>query len=251
MQCPPFAGRPRQPTRQTGLVAVLYAALAALATLAVCAATSRAAAATEVSERKAVALPARSSFKPTLPTAQHLRLLRQGGLVLYMRHGPSDARRPDQVPVQLNDCSTQRPLTDAGRKYLDQMARDVARLQLPYQGVISSPFCRVEESARTVFGEPVILDASLLYTAAMPALEKRPAVERTRYWLSLPVVEKGLNRVVVAHGPNLAEIMDYLPPEGTLLIFRPLGLQADPSFEYLASVAPGQWGALLKTLGVR
>ena len=60
-----------------------------------------------------------------------------------------------------------------------------------------------------------------------------------------------MNRVVVAHGPNLAELMDYLPPEGTLLIFRPLGLQANPSFEYLASVAPGQWSAWLKTMGVR
>ena len=214
-------------------------------------AAAPAAAPAEVYQRQVVPLPARSAFKTVLPTAEHLRLLRQGGLVLYMRHGPSDARRPDQVPVQLNNCDSQRPLTDAGRQYLAQMARDVDLLQLPYHGVISSPFCRVEESARRVFGEPVEVDMALRYTAAMPELEKRPAVERTRYWLSLPVAEKGLNRVVVAHGPNLAEIMDYLPPEGTLLIFRPLGLQAQPSFEYLASVAPGQWGELLKTLRLR
>ena len=204
----------------------------------------------QVRERKPIALPERSSFQPTLPTTEHLRLLRQGGLVLYMRHGLSDASKPDQLPVQLNDCSTQRPLTDAGRKQLDQTSHYIARLKLPYQGVISSPFCRVEESARRVFGNPVQVDAVLRYTAAMPAPEKRPAVDRTRYWLSLPVQEKGLNRVVVAHGPNLAELMNYLPPEGTLVIFRPLGLDATPSFEYLASVQPGQWDALLKTLGV-
>ena len=245
MQRPPFVKRPWWPTRRIGLAALCCAVLAVFAVLA-----PRSAAA-ELHEREAVSLPARSSFKTKLPTPEHLRLLRQGGLVLYMRHGPSDARRPDQVPIQLNDCSTQRPLTDAGRKYLDQMARDVARLQLPYEGAISSPFCRVEESARRVFGELVMVDALLRYTAGMPELQKRPAIERTRHWLSLPVLEKGVNRVVVAHGPNLAELMDYLPPEGTLLIFRPLGLQADPSFEYLASVGPGQWGTLLKTLGVR
>lgn len=245
MQRPPFVERPWWPSRRTGLAALCGAALAVFAVWA-----PRPAAA-ELREREAVSLPARSSFQTTLPTPEHLRLLRQGGLVLYMRHGPSDARRPDQVPVQLNDCSTQRPLTDAGRKFLDQMARDVARLQLPYDGAISSPFCRVEESARRVFGQPVLVDALLRYTAAMPASEKRPAIERTRHWLSLPVLEKGLNRVVVAHGPNLAELMDYLPPEGTLLIFRPLGLQAHPSFEYLGSVAPGQWSAWLKTMGVR
>ena len=245
MQRPPFVERPWWPSRRTRLTALCGAALAVFAVLA-----PRPAAA-ELRERKAVLLPARSSFQTKLPTPEHLRLLRQGGLVLYMRHGPTDARRPDQVPVQLNDCSTQRALSDAGRQYLERIARDIARLQLPYEGVISSPFCRVEESARRVFGEPVLVDVSLRYTAAMPELEKRPAVERTRHWLSLPVVEKGLNRIVVAHGPNLAELMDYLPPEGALLIFRPLGLQANPSFEYLASVTPAQWDAWFKTLGVR
>ena len=234
--------------RSAGVAGAVWA-LAALH--AVAAAPMAPVAPAEVFERQIPPLPTRSAFKPTLPTPEHLHLLRQGGLVLYMRHGPSDARRPDQVPVQLNNCDSQRPLTEAGRQYLTQMARDVGLLKVPYHGVISSAFCRVEESARRVFGGPVMIDAALLYTAAMPELEKRPAVERTRYWLSLPVAEAGLNRVVVAHGPNLAEIMDYLPPEGTLLIFRPLGLQADPSFEYLASVAPGQWAELLKTLRLR
>lgn len=247
MQRPPCVERPPQPPRLRGLAALWGALLAA----ALAVAHSTAAAQAQAPERAALVLPARTAFKTTLPTPEHLRLLRQGGLVLYMRHGPTDARRPDQVPVQLNDCSTQRALSDAGRQYLERIARDIARLQLPYEGVISSPFCRVEESARRVFGEPVLVDVSLRYAAAMPELEKRPAIERTRHWLSLPVVEKGLNRVVVAHGPNLAELMDYLPPEGALLIFRPLGLEAQPSFEYLASVTPAQWGAWFKTLGVR
>ena len=250
MRRAPFVHRQWRPTRRIGWVGLCCAAFAILVVVAVGAPGAAAAEAPE-NAHDSVSLPERSSFQPTLLTAEHLRLLHQGGLVVYMRHGPSDASKPDQVPVQLNDCSTQRPLTAAGRKYLDQMAHHVALLKLPYQGVISSPFCRVEESAHRVFGEPVMVDVLLRYTAAMPTLEKRPAVERTRYWLSLPVVENGLNRIVVAHGPNLADLMNYLPPEGTLILFRPLGLDADPSFEYLASVAPGQWGTVLKTLGLR
>lgn len=242
MQSPPFVYRPWRCTRRLGLAGLFCAA---------CASFAPGAAAAQVREHAPAVLPARSTFEPTLPSAEHLRLLRQGGLVLYMRHGPSDARRPDQVPVQLNDCSTQRPLTETGRRQLDDIARHIARLKVPYQGVISSPFCRVEESARRVFGGPVLVDALLRYTAAMPDHEKRPAIERTRYWLSLPVLEKGLNRIVVAHGPNLAEIMNYLPPEGTLLIFRPLGPQASPGFEYLASVTPEQWGTLVRAGALR
>ncbi len=230
---------------------LLISALAGLAGLTSLSCLSSAAVAEDILPRVPLVLPARSLFVPTLPTPEHLRLLHQGGLVVYLRHGPSNAKIPDQLPVQLGDCSTQRPLTEAGRHYLDQTGRHIALMQLPYQGVISSPFCRVKESAQRVFGSPVLVDEQLRYTAAMPAAEKRPAVERTRYWLSLPVAEPGLNRIVAAHGPNLAELMDYLPPEGTVLFFRPLGLDVVPSFEYLSSISPGQWDAALQALGLQ
>ena len=193
-------------------------------------------------------LPARSTFKVIPADATHIQQLRQGGLVIYMRHGPSDARRPDQLPLQLDNCDSQRPLSDAGRALLKDIGRDFAQLQLPYQELISSPFCRVQESARLVFGRPGTIDPDLRYTAAMPDADKQPAVLRTRYWISLPVAATGHNRVVVAHGPNIAEIMDYLPPEGGLILFRPLGAQHPVGFQYLASIEPKHWPALLRQL---
>src|SRR5690606_13633757 len=77
----------------------------------------------------------------------------------------------------------------------------------------------------------------------MPAAERKPAVERTRLHLSEPVSPMGTNRIVVAHGPNIAELMDYLPKEGTLILFRPLG---QGPFEYLASIPPAHWPELLR-----
>jgi len=174
---------------------------------------------------------------------QHIALLQQGGLVVYMRHGRTDARIPDQIPVNLNDCSSQRPLTDAGRQTLDNIGQYVTQLNIPYQSVISSPFCRAQESARRVFGEAIQIDIDLRYTAAMPTAERKPAVERTRLHLSEPVSPMGTNRIVVAHGPNIAELMDYLPKEGTLILFRPLG---QGRFEYLASIPPAHWPELLR-----
>jgi broad specificity phosphatase PhoE len=196
-----------------------------------------------------VTIPPRPEFRPVPATATHVQLLRQGGLVIYMRHGATDARFPDRIPVQIDDCGSQRPLTDAGRAQLDQIGKHFARLRIPYDKTISSPFCRAVESARRVFGEPVEVDLPLRYTAAMPEAEKAPAVARTREWVSRKVDEPGRNRVVVAHGPNIAEIMDYLPSEGTLVIFRPLGEGA--GFEYIASIEPAHWPALLKELGLQ
>lgn len=196
----------------------------------------------------ATALPARSQFQVVAATAQHVDMLKQGGYVLYMRHGPSDARFPDQLPLQLDRCETQRPLSSQGRELLKQIGRHIAQLKLPYEAVISSPFCRVQQSADLVFGGPITVDPELRYTAAMPDAQKQPAVARTRYWISLPVQDPAKNRVVIAHGPNIAEIMDYLPPEGGIIIFRPLGTNG---FEYVASIEPRQWPSLLKELGLQ
>ena len=198
------------------------------------------------SDKAAMAIPARSQFQVVAATAQHVELLKQGGLVMYMRHGPSDARFPDQLPLQLDKCESQRPLSDAGRELLKQMGRDISKLKLPYEAVISSPFCRVQQSAQLVFGGQITVDPELRYTAAMPDAQKKPAVARTRYWLSLPVQDPQKNRVVIAHGPNIAEIMDYLPPEGGIILFRPKG---EAGFEYVASIEPRHWLPLLKEIG--
>lgn len=195
-----------------------------------------------------VAIPARSDFEMIVAGVEHVERLRQGGLVIYMRHGATDARFPDRIPVQIDDCASQRPLTDAGRAELDEVGRAFANLRVPYTKTISSPFCRAIESAHRVFGEVVEIDPALRYTAAMPEAEKAPAVQRTRELISTTVAEPGVNRVVVAHGPNIAELMDYLPREATLVIFRPLG---GGRFEYLASIEPRHWPALLHSVAAR
>ncbi|GAB3365877.1 MULTISPECIES: histidine phosphatase family protein [Giesbergeria] len=195
-----------------------------------------------------VPIPPPAHFRVIPANKSHVQLLRRGGLVLYMRHGATDARIPDQIPVKLDDCQSQRPLTDAGRTQLDQIKGFISRLRLPYNELISSPFCRAVESARRVFGASVQIDPELRYTATMPEAEKKPAVARTRHWLSRKVSTAGHNRVVVAHGPNIAELMDYLPPEATLILFRPLGGSAHPGFEYIASIEPSHWPQLLSQL---
>lgn len=195
-----------------------------------------------------VPIPPPTRFQVVKADKGHIELLRRGGLVVYMRHGTTDAHIPDQIPVQLDDCASQRPLTNAGRAQLDQLGRFVRSIRIPYTEVISSPFCRAKESAERVFGPPIAVDPALRYTAAMPESEKKPAVARTRHWLSEKVQEAGINRVVVAHGPNIAELIDYLPPEATLIIFRPLGGASHAGFEYLASIEPKHWPELLKQL---
>ncbi|MGL6213240.1 hypothetical protein [Billgrantia desiderata] len=176
------------------------------------------------------------------PSAELLASLYQGGYVFYMRHGPTDTTLPDRVPVDFDDCATQRPLSDEGRELLATVAEHMARHAWPIEDpVLVTPFCRTQETARILFPhKPQQIDELLRYTAAMTDDEKRPVIEHTGKALSLPV-EGSANRMIVAHGPNLADLMDYFPAEGTLVIFSPLG---ETGYLYRASIPPELWPSL-------
>lgn len=180
--------------------------------------------------------------KPVTP--ELIEQLRAGGYVLYLRHGNTDTSRPDRVPsVDLNDCTTQRPLTEEGARIVTEVGKAIRKARIPVGDIFSSPLCRAKESAFAAFGANFVIDNSLMYTANMTSEEKKPVIEQTRALISAPV-SGPVNRVLVAHAPNLMDLMGYFPkPEGTLVVFKPLG---DGGFEYLGNIAPQQWREVLR-----
>lgn len=183
-------------------------------------------------------------FKEKLATPAVIRQAQQGGLVLYMRHGKTDTKIPDQVPIDLNNCATQRPLTEVGLAEAKQIGLWFKQLSIPYNQVLASPLCRAKQTAVATFGEPIKVEVNLQYTAALTTEEKQPIIAKTRELLSSQV-ESGTNRILVAHGPNMVEMLAYFPPEGTIVFIRPLG---NKGFEYLGSITPAHWPLLLKQM---
>ncbi|MET4000522.1 histidine phosphatase family protein [Marinobacterium sp. MBR-109] len=183
-------------------------------------------------------------FSPSPATMAQLEAIREGGYVLFIRHGPTDSGQPDQVPIDLDDCGTQRPLSQAGRDIMRDVARQFHQANIPFSDVYSSPLCRAYQTAAIIFGdEGYRVDQNLMYVAALTSSEKQPIIARTHELLSTPVAP-GSNRVLVAHGPNMVEVMEYFPVEGTLVIIRP---RPDGSgFDYVASIEPNHWNSLLQ-----
>ena len=182
------------------------------------------------------------SFKEIPATAALLKQVRGGGYTLYMRHGPTDNSKADRTPsVDLNDCNTQRPLTDAGRQLMKQVGEHLQKAQIPVAEFFVSPMCRARESAAlAVPRSKAVVDNNLMYVANFTDAEKAPIIANTRKLLASPP-PKGSNRLVLAHAPNLMDMMGYFPKEGTLVIFQPKG----DSFEYLGSVPPTLWPSVL------
>lgn len=184
-----------------------------------------------------------ATFKETFATPALLQSLRKGGYVLYMRHGNTNNDLPDQPNLKLDDCATQRPLNDEGRAVVTRVGQTIAKARLPVGDVWVSPMCRAKESAQLAFGDKAQVDNLLMYTALMTTVQKQPILANTRRLLSEPVAP-GTNRVVVAHAPNLADLMGFfVKPEGTVVVISPLG---DRQFRYVASIHPQHWGNLLK-----
>ncbi|CUW41092.1 conserved protein of unknown function (Phosphoglycerate mutase family 52-178) [Magnetospirillum sp. XM-1] len=182
------------------------------------------------------------AFKEVMATREHLSQIRQGGYVLYVRHGLTENSRADQVPVDLKNCMTQRPLSAEGRRMAQRVGERIAKTGMPVGEVYVSIMCRAQDTARAMFpAKSLIADENLGYPGNMTAEEKRPIVARTQALLSaLPAA--GENTVVVAHAPNLMEVIGYFPPEGAVVIFKPEG---DGRFAYVATITPAHWNDLL------
>lgn len=186
---------------------------------------------------------AEPEFVEKLADRKVLQQLRQGGYVLYMRHGYTDNSKPDQVPVVLHDCATQRPLTPAGRELAASIGKTLRQARIPVGEVFASPLCRTRESAEAAFGAQVRVNERLMYTANLTQAQKRPILAATRQLLSAPVPLRQ-NRVVVAHAPNLFDLIGYfITQEGTIVVIEPLGRN---EFRYVASIPPAHWRELLR-----
>jgi phosphohistidine phosphatase SixA len=183
-----------------------------------------------------------ATFKENSATPELINHLREGGYVMFMRHGSTDRSHPDRAPqVDLNDCNTQRPLTAEGRELAARLGNNIRKAKIPVGEVLSSPLCRAKESAEAAFGHYDV-DVNLVYSGNMTDAEKIPVIKETRELLSRPVPAH-TNRVIVAHGPNLRDAVGYYPKqEGTIVIFRP---KAEEGFEYICTIFPEQWQKLL------
>lgn len=192
--------------------------------------------------------PAAPSLPPVFvekpATRATIAELRKGGYVLYLRHGYTDNSRPDRVPsVDLNDCSTQRMLSDEGRALMRDVGKSIRAARIPVGELLVSPMCRTQESARLALGEKFSLSEPLMYSANMTSEEKKPRLEALKQILNTPV-PAGTNRLLVAHAPNLADLIGFfVKPEGTVVVFAQNG---NAGFEYIASIHPKMWAELLR-----
>ena len=178
---------------------------------------------------------AATSADPTVASA-----LQRGGLVLVMRHAATDFSNPDQDPVVLSDCRTQRNLNAHGRADARTIERGVRRLRLRIGSVFASPFCRTKETARLAFGRFRISQPLLNTIDAEHDVSWRRQIRAARRLLGTKPAP-GMLTALVTHGSVVGDTTGQTLEEGETLVFRPLGSNR---FRLLGRILPSEWQML-------
>jgi len=146
-------------------------------------------------------------------------LLRGGGQVVVMRHATTTPGTGDPAGFRLDDCSTQRNLSDAGRHEARRVGAAFRAHGIPVAGVRSSRWCRCLETARLAFGrlEPWQPLDSIFE-------DRRGELEQTRAVRALAGERPdGGNLLLVTHGVNILALTGILPAPGEFVVLTPEG----------------------------
>ncbi len=168
------------------------------------------------------------------------RAVQAGGVVLVLRHAATDFSMPDQDPVDLSDCTTQRNLDARGRADARRIRRGVRRLGLRVGTVLSSPFCRTKETARLAFGRFQVSSALLNTITAAHDARWRSQIRAARRLLGTRPAHATIT-VLVTHGVVVGDMTGLTLEEGETLVFRPLG---SSRYRLLGRILPPEWGTL-------
>jgi phosphohistidine phosphatase SixA len=142
-------------------------------------------------------------------------LLRGGGQIVLLRHGTTTPGVGDPPGFRLDECATQRNLTDTGRDESRRVGAAFRAQRVPVGRVLSSPWCRCLETARLAFGraEP--------WPALANLFGRRDRADALRAALSELPTDGTL--VLVSHGSTISSATDVMPAMGEFVVVTPRG----------------------------
>lgn len=169
-------------------------------------------------------LPTAAEAEQALSGDSLTEALREGGLVIVMRHASSPREEPDEEKANADNVGPERQLDAEGRRTAAGMGEAVRRLGIPIGDVLSSPTYRTLETARLAgFPEPQVHAELGDRGRSMQGVTDADAA-----WLRTRAAEAtpGTNTLIVTHNPNIQGAFPEVMPaaaDGESLVLRPDG----------------------------
>jgi phosphohistidine phosphatase SixA len=142
--------------------------------------------------------------------------LREGGHAVLIRHAATEPGLGDPPNFRLGDCSTQRNLSAAGRDDARRLGAAFRERKVPVAGVLSSGWCRCQDTARLAFGEYEVWAPlnSFFSNGDREGAQTRALAER------LGDIPARSNLVLVTHQVNITAATGVFPAPGDLVVVR-------------------------------
>ena len=148
------------------------------------------------------------------------KALAAGGHVVLLRHAATEPGTGDPPGFRLEDCATQRNLSDEGRAQARRLGEAFRARGVPVARVVSSRWCRCLETARLAFGR---VDATHEALANLHGRGENRERQLRAFRQLLQQAPAGGNLVLVTHGSTTVALTGEYPAMGEAIVFFSAG----------------------------
>ncbi len=144
--------------------------------------------------------------------------LHEGGYVLLIRHAATHPGIGDPPGFRLAVCSTQRNLSEQGRRDARAIGAAFRKRGIPLGPVLSSRWCRCLDTARLAFGrveEAPMLDSMFRDSETAARAKVREVLAKVAAYRDKP------NLVFVTHDVNIRALVNEYVAQGEIVVARP------------------------------
>jgi phosphohistidine phosphatase SixA len=154
-----------------------------------------------------------------------LASLKEGNKLIFIRHayapGGGD---PDNFDI--NDCNTQRNLSESGRQQAKNISNFFIENQINFKKVYSSEWCRCKETAKIAFGDFETKNFLNSFFSQKFAKNRKKQMNDLNNFVDNYKADGNL--VFVTHYVVISEALNYAPSSGEIVV-------ADKKFNKISS----------------
>ena len=141
--------------------------------------------------------------------------LEDGGKLIFIRHAYAPGNG-DPAGFNLNDCSTQRNLSDDGRKQAQRIGEFFYKNKIEIDKVLSSEWCRCKETAKIAFKNYSTKSFLNSFYSSKFSKNKDKQVKAFNYYIKN--LESKKNLIFVTHYVFISEVLNYGPSSGEIVV---------------------------------
>ena len=141
--------------------------------------------------------------------------LEEGEKLIFIRHAYAPGSG-DPNNFNLNDCSTQRNLSQDGKKQAKYIREFFKKNQIKIDQVLSSEWCRCKETAKIAFKDFTTKSFLNSFYSSRYAKNKDNQIEALNDYIKNFKSKKNL--VLVTHYVVISEVLDYAPSSGEIVV---------------------------------